>query len=155
MIPGSGRPPGGRNGNPLQYSCLENPHGQRSLGWEVGATVHGVAHSWQDWSDLACMHAGVFQAVGSILQRCWASVTEHKGERNRSNMESDLFLPVTLLRIKWFLFFLIKWTENKVLHNLTTCYIWDLYSLLASSTPHSSYTLSPPCLSVFFSNCLL
>ena len=24
-IPGSGRPPGGGNGNPLQYSCLENP----------------------------------------------------------------------------------------------------------------------------------
>ena len=25
LIPGSGRPPGGGNGNPLQYSCLENP----------------------------------------------------------------------------------------------------------------------------------
>ena len=24
-------PPGGEHGNPLQYSCLENPHGQRSL----------------------------------------------------------------------------------------------------------------------------
>ena len=30
-IPGSGRSPGGGNGNQLQYSCLENPHGQRSL----------------------------------------------------------------------------------------------------------------------------
>ena len=30
-IPGSGRSPGGGTGNPLQYSCLENPHGQRSL----------------------------------------------------------------------------------------------------------------------------
>ena len=30
-IPGSGRSPGGGYGNPLQYSCLENPHGQRSL----------------------------------------------------------------------------------------------------------------------------
>ena len=28
--PGSGRPPGGRNGHPLQYSCLENFLGQRS-----------------------------------------------------------------------------------------------------------------------------
>ena len=39
-IPGSGRSPGGGYGNPLQYSCLENPHGQRSL---VGyrATVMG------------------------------------------------------------------------------------------------------------------
>ena len=36
-IPGLGRFPGGGNGNPFQYSCLENPHGQRSLsgysGW--------------------------------------------------------------------------------------------------------------------------
>ena len=31
FIPGLGRCPGGRHGNPLQYSCLENPHGQRSL----------------------------------------------------------------------------------------------------------------------------
>ena len=30
-IPRSGRSPGGGNSNPLQYSCLENPHGQRSL----------------------------------------------------------------------------------------------------------------------------
>ena len=30
-IPGLGRSPGRGHGNPLQYSCLENPHGQRSL----------------------------------------------------------------------------------------------------------------------------
>ena len=36
-IPGSGRSPGKGNGNPLQYSCLENPMGQRSL----VATVQG------------------------------------------------------------------------------------------------------------------
>ena len=30
-IPGLGRSPGGGNGNLLQYSCLENPHGQKSL----------------------------------------------------------------------------------------------------------------------------
>ena len=34
-IPGSGRPPGGGHGNPIQYSCLENPHGQRSLVWRA------------------------------------------------------------------------------------------------------------------------
>ena len=31
LIPGLGRFPGGGHGNPLWYSCLENPHGQRSL----------------------------------------------------------------------------------------------------------------------------
>ena len=40
-IPGSGRSPGGGNGNPLQYSCLENPT-DRGAWW---ATVHEVAKS--------------------------------------------------------------------------------------------------------------
>ena len=31
LIPGLGRSPGAGNGNPLQYSCLENPYEQRSL----------------------------------------------------------------------------------------------------------------------------
>ena len=31
LIPGSGRSPGEGNGTQLQYSCLENPGGQRSL----------------------------------------------------------------------------------------------------------------------------
>ena len=30
LIPGLGRSPGGGDGNPLHYSCLEDPHGQRS-----------------------------------------------------------------------------------------------------------------------------
>ena len=36
------------NGNPLQYSCLENPM-DREAWW---ATVHGVAKSWTQLSDL-------------------------------------------------------------------------------------------------------
>ena len=40
-ISGSGRSPGGRHGNPLQYSCLENPV-NRGARW---ATVHGDAKS--------------------------------------------------------------------------------------------------------------
>ena len=38
LIPGPGRSHGGRNGNPLQYSCLENPM-DRGAWW---ATVNGV-----------------------------------------------------------------------------------------------------------------
>ena len=40
-IPKSGRSPGEGNGNPLQYSCLENPMDKRAW-W---ATVHGVTKS--------------------------------------------------------------------------------------------------------------
>ena len=38
-IPGWGRSPGEGNGNPLQYSCLENPMDRRAW-WAV---IHGVA----------------------------------------------------------------------------------------------------------------
>ena len=41
-IPGLGRSPGGGHGNPLQYSCLENPMGKRAW-WTI---VHRVAKSW-------------------------------------------------------------------------------------------------------------
>ena len=43
--PGSGRSPGEGNGNSLQYSCLENPHAQKSL---VGYNPWGrrVRHNW-------------------------------------------------------------------------------------------------------------
>ena len=41
LIPGSGRSPGGGHGNPLQYSCLENPMDRGA--WR--AAVHGVAES--------------------------------------------------------------------------------------------------------------
>ena len=46
-IPGSGRSPGEENGNPLQYSCLENPMD----GGAWWATVHGVAKSQTRLSD--------------------------------------------------------------------------------------------------------
>ena len=43
-LPGLGRSPGEGNGNPLQYSCLENPK-DRGAWW---ATVHGVARVGHD-----------------------------------------------------------------------------------------------------------
>ena len=55
-IPGSGRSPGGGHVNPLQYSCLENPHGQRSLTsyspWgrkesDMTEQLSAHSHTWQ------------------------------------------------------------------------------------------------------------
>ena len=46
LIPRSGRSHGEGNGNPLQYSCLENL--DRGAWW---ATVQGVAKSWTRLSD--------------------------------------------------------------------------------------------------------
>ena len=47
LISGVGRSPGGGHGYALQYSCLENPHGQRSL---VGYSPWG--HKELDMTDM-------------------------------------------------------------------------------------------------------
>ena len=51
-MPGSGRSPGGGNGNPLQYSCLRTP--TNSGAWQ--AIVLGVTTSRTCLSDRACTH---------------------------------------------------------------------------------------------------
>ena len=51
-IPGSGRSPGEGNGNPLQYSCLENPMGGGA--WQ--ATVHGVTKSRTRLNEFTSLH---------------------------------------------------------------------------------------------------
>ena len=51
-IPGLGRSPGEGNGNPLQYSFLENPMDREAL-W---ATVQGVAKSRTRLSDFISLH---------------------------------------------------------------------------------------------------
>ena len=50
LIPGLGGSPGGKNGNLLQYSCLEKSHGQRRL------AGYGAAKSWTQLSDRAHTH---------------------------------------------------------------------------------------------------
>ena len=47
LMPGLGRSPGGGNGNPFQYSCLENSMDRGA--WK--AVVHGVAKSQTQLSD--------------------------------------------------------------------------------------------------------
>ena len=44
-IPGSGRSPGGGNGNPLQYSCLENPMDRESFRLQ-SKELQTVRHDW-------------------------------------------------------------------------------------------------------------
>ena len=66
-VPRSGRSPGEGNGNPLQYSCLEDPMGKGAL-W---ATVHGVAKSQTQLSNYHIHYAySVFatlkQSIGML-----------------------------------------------------------------------------------------
>ena len=53
LIPGSGRSPGGGNGNPVQYSCLENPMDRGA--WQ--AVVLGVSES--DMTEHAHVHTAL------------------------------------------------------------------------------------------------
>ena len=43
-VPGLGRSPGGGHGNPLQYSCLENPMDRRAW-WTTSTGSHRVGHN--------------------------------------------------------------------------------------------------------------
>ena len=59
LIPGLGRYPGRGHGNPLQYSCLENPM-ERGDWWTI---VHGVAKSWTRLNMHALSHSVTFQLL--------------------------------------------------------------------------------------------
>ena len=54
LTPGSGRSPGGGHGNPLQYSCLQNPMDRDA--WQ--ATVHRVEKSWTQLKQLSTHACG-------------------------------------------------------------------------------------------------
>ena len=71
LIPGLGRSPGGGHGNPLQYSCLENLHGQRSL---VGYSPWG--HKESDITE----QLSTAQRIS--LERCRRNGHCHSGEKS-------------------------------------------------------------------------
>ena len=71
-IPGSGRPPGGRHGKPLHYSCLENCM-DRGAWW---ATVHRVAKSQTQLKPLHT-HTHIHRAVTQLHVRCMLSCFSH------------------------------------------------------------------------------
>ena len=64
-IPGSGRSPGEGNGNPLQYSCLENPM-EGGAWW---ATVHGVAKSRTQLSDFTLLRGPLRKFLSAPLEK--------------------------------------------------------------------------------------
>ena len=68
LIPGSGRSPGGGHGNPLQYSCLENP--MDGGAWR--ATVMGLQES--DTTEWLSTHAVNVDAIGVVWKGLLCSV---------------------------------------------------------------------------------
>ena len=81
--PWFGRSPGGGSGNPLQYSCLENPHGQRSL---VGYSPWGRKESdMTEW-----------------LSRAQPSVTD-RGTLTPSSLSIHLYTDIWFASMSWLL----------------------------------------------------
>ena len=85
LIPGSGRSPGEGNGNPLQYSCLENSMD----GGAWLAIVHGVTKSWTRLSHFTSLHfTSLSQAPGRCIVTCLHVGGLWKKQKNHLNMKS-------------------------------------------------------------------
>ena len=83
-IPGLGRSPGEGNGNPLQYSCLENPMD----GGAWWATVHGVTKSWTRLSDFtlkAYIKKAECRGIDAFELWCWRRLFRVPWTARRSN----------------------------------------------------------------------
>ena len=91
-VPGSGRSLGGGHGNPLQYSCLENPHGQRSL---AGYSPQG--HKGLDTTEMTYHYHGTLL---SIAPRITLTFSEQIYPRLNMFIKSSIgIFPNNLLRI--------------------------------------------------------
>ena len=93
LIPGLGRYPGGRNGSPLQYSCLENPM-DRGAWW---AAVHGFT-SWIWLSATAgacCFHSSCTILHSQQCIRIPVSLYSYQ------HLFLSIFFPFVQLKLSW------------------------------------------------------
>ena len=104
-IPVLGRSPGGRHGNPLQYSCPENPHGQRSLvGTEQSLGSQRVGLDWNDVARAWHINPSVSWPQPNLLisySSLW-SFPSHQTESNClpfPNLPSWFHLHITLFAL--------------------------------------------------------
>ena len=111
-IPVSGRSPGEGNGNPLQYSCLENP--MDGGAWQ--ATVHGISKSWTRLSDLTFTFFLVFWA-----SQCLALGSASK--QSQTEASRPVFCLITDLRGKKFRTMGVKGNDKKKKSQFKKCLI--------------------------------
>ena len=86
LIPGSGRSPGGGNGNPLPYSCQKNSMDRGA--WQ--ATVHEVAKSWTWLSNWAHTATQVNPNATRGCYCCYLKPHGNKGIRGQISLENWL-----------------------------------------------------------------
>ena len=99
--PGSGRSPGGGQGSPLQYSCLESPIDRGA--WQ--ATVHRVAKSWT-WLKQLSTHTCTSQTISKILKRrdcfpnsLYKAIITLITKSNNENTQKENYRPMSLMNI--------------------------------------------------------
>ena len=85
LIPGLGRSPGGGHGNPLNYSCLENPCGQRSL---VGYSTQGHTVG----PDLTTNHMFLKLIWQAIIVKFLVTSNILKGSEATFTLLTDIFI---------------------------------------------------------------
>ena len=97
LIPGLGRSPGGGHGNPLQYSCLENPM-DRGVWW---ATVYRVTKSqiWLKWlsthGPIIVWNRALLRPNRVLLEMEFSSPQEHsqKNKLPQFDFSPEPFIP--------------------------------------------------------------
>ena len=93
-IPGLGKSPGGGNGNPLQYSCLENPMGRGSLVgyslWGHKRVGHALAIEHSRQNKLRQHHVGLQWVLNPMTGVCIERKHETHREKSHANMEQRL-----------------------------------------------------------------
>ena len=89
LIPGSGRSPGEGNGNPLQYSCLENSMDRGA--WQ--ATVHGITMR-QDWTS---KNIHTYRRTWHMIKTKWTVTAElncKAGDQTCSGVTAGRHCPI-------------------------------------------------------------
>ena len=77
LIPGLGRSSEGGHGNPLQYSCLESPHRQRSLAG-YGPWSHKELDTPERLSTAQHFYYSHFTEEGTEAQKCYTALVSRK-----------------------------------------------------------------------------
>ena len=103
-ISGSGRSPGEGNGNPLQYSCLENPM-DGGASW---ATVHGIAKSRTRLSDFTFFHYTLLASLVAQMVKSLSAMQETRvwSPGKEDPLEKEMASHSSILAWK------IPWTEE-------------------------------------------
>ena len=108
LISGSGRFPGGSNGNPLQYCCLENPM-DKGAWWTTVHKAARVRYSWSNWAQWAFggRRALLFVECGYWL--CWA-INYLKNIKLAKNKPTDIIKREQIEKIQKFRSFKVERT---------------------------------------------